>query len=434
MNKCSLSLVGLIGLLCAAPIGCGDDGESEEPSRFPQLSEADDLQYAPERLGVGFHHGETVQLEPESADGGILGQTRPVISHAFLNVNLYDQFATTLGEYHVYSSSDANARGASFFDNNRNAAKLGPRADDLHEEVSKAMGRGSFEDFASYSFVINFWKSVPTWYVPWDGQFDRPHDTYGFYRDDLRDETLDQIESLAKTHTPRYIIVGTDMERLLGTEQGEPLSDAEYSNFVAFFSRAVRVVEGVSPQTKVGAGINWERFTRHVAPRYAAGAGEEAGVISNETLDTAFEAAILPLVEAGGIVALKSYVLPQDAQPHTYQFLRRLGDLYGTDAPVVWYSVGSPASSTANYNRQRTYLESFAEWNAGVNPEMVAWRSLLNIDGADVSTGDVTGRCRGLTGESNGFDLPEERCFDGLFSSVLQPKPAFRFLQDAAVQ
>jgi hypothetical protein len=429
MNKRSLLSIGLVGFLCAAPLGCGDDTES---SRFPELSQADDLQYQAERLGVGFHHGETVQLDPGSADGGVLGQTRPVISHAFLHVNAYDEFASTLGEYHVYPAS-GDARDASHFASNRSAARLSPRADDLHEEVSTAMGDGSFEDFASYSFVINFWKSDDSWYLPWDGKFDRSNDSYGLYRDDMRDAILGQIVSMAETHQPRYIIVGSDMERLLGTEQGEPLSQTEYSNFVTFFAQAVRAVEEVSPETKVGAGINWDRFTKHVAPRYGAGGGEDTGPVSNETLDTAFEAAILPLVEAGGIVALKSYVHPEQAEPSTYQFLRRLGDLYGVDKPVVWYSIGTPASSPTGYNRQSVYLENFASWNAGVEPEMVAWRTLLNIDGADVGGGDVTGRCRGLTGESNGFGLPVERCFDGLFSSVLQPKPGFEYL-DSTVQ
>jgi hypothetical protein len=428
MNTCSWLLVGLAGLLCAAPIGCGDDAGTP---RFPELSEADDLEYESDRLGVGFHHGETVQFDSSAPNGGVLGQTRPVISHAFLNVGIYDEFASTLGEYHVYPSSDA-ARGASFFDSNPSAARLSPRADDLHAEVSTALSQGSFEEFASYSFVIDFWKADGSWYLAWDGKSDRSHDNYGLYRDDMRDEILSQLESLAQTHKPRYIVVGNGMERLLGTEEGEPLSRTEFSNFVSFFGRAVTAIERVSPETKVGAGINWDRFTRHVAPRYGAdsGAGQTGSAVSPETLDRAFEAAILPLVEAGGIVALKSYVDPEEAQPSTYQFLRRLGALYGVDKPIVWYSVGSPATSPTGYNRQGIYLEEFAQWNAGVDPEMVAWRTLMNIDGADVGSGDVTGRCRGLTAEANEFGVPIERCFDGLFSSVLQPKEGFDFLAE----
>ncbi len=437
MKRRSVCWLGLSILLAAAQVGCGGDSGA---SRYPKLSKGSALHYQSARLAVQLHHGETVQLDPAASDGGVLGAARGVFSHAFLHVGVYDQFAPTFGEYLYYPPANGSgARGPSDFASNRAAGKFGARADDLYDEVNTAMGKGSFDDFASYSVVLDFWKADGTWYVPWDGQLDRGQGSFGFYRDDMRQAVLDQIKKVAQDHKPRYFIVGSDMERLLGTDGGDPLSETDFSNFVTFFQQAVATIHDVSPQTKVGAGINWDNFYRNVAPRYAQDAGAASAdtqdqPTSNAALDTAFEAALLPLAEAGDIVALKSYTDPSTAQVSAYQFLRRLGPLYGLHKPLVWYSIGSPVSSAAGYTQQRIYLESFAKWNAGLDPEMVAWRALLNIDGADLGGGSVGGRCRGLTGDSNDFHLPKTSCFDGLFSSVLQPKPAFDYLAQTVGQ
>jgi hypothetical protein len=444
MNNRSFCWFGLIALLLTVSLGCGDNGATEEaPERFPDLPAAEPLDYTSDALGVGIHHGGTVQLEPGSAGNGVLQRTRAVASHAFLHVSVYDEFADTFGEYLYYrADSGATVRGPTYFSSNPEKARFESRAADLFNEVNAAM-EAAGEDFATYSVVLDFWNVPATWYLPWDGVMDREPSDYGFFHSEMRQDLLDQITAVAETHKPNYFIVGTDMERLL-ISGASIYSEAEFSNFLFFFQDAVAAIHAVSPDTKVGAGINWDRFVAEVAPLYGADqetgsdqenepdpASGEEGAPSNAQLDAAVEAVLLPLIDFGDILALKSYVTVDEAQPASYQFLRRLDDLYEVEKPLVWYSIGSPTTSASGYTQQRIYLERFAEWNAGLEPEMVAWRALMNIDGADAGTGQVVGNCRGLTGETNGFNLPIERCFDGLFASTLQPKPVFDALVEA---
>lgn len=438
MNKRWMLGLMLISLGLGGPLGCGDEEDSGPGElRLGELPAAEPMVYRTANLGVGLHHGATVQLKPGASANGVLERMRPVVDHAFLHVASYDLFAATFGEYLYYSAdSSAQARNAGFFQSNRAAARFQPRAGDLLTEVKGAMAALG-QDFASYSVVLDFWNPTAAWYVPWDGNTNRPPTNFGFYRDDLRQDLLAQITAVAQAHQPRYFIVGTDMERLL-LPGASTFSQAEFANYVNFFQQAVKAIHEVSPQTKVGAGINWERFAQQVAPAWVASTDPAAagdappGAIRHEDLHAAFSTILLPLVTSGDILALKSYVKPTDAQPSTYQFLRRLPDLYQTDAPLVWYSIGSPVSASAGYTQQRLYLEQFAAWNAGLSPEVVAWGALMNIDGADVGTGEIASVCKGMTGSANGFNVALERCFDGLFSSDLQPKPVFQALRTAA--
>lgn len=438
MNKrlmCGLMLIsfGLGGL-----VGCGDEEEGGPADlRLADLPAADPMVYHTQNLGVGLHHGATVQLKPGASANGVLERVRPVVDHAFLHVSGYDLFAATFGEYLYYAAdSGAQARNAGFFQSNRAAARFQPRAGDLVAEVKGAMANLG-EDFASYSVVLDFWNPTAGWYAPWDGNTNRPPTNFGFFRDDLREDFLAQISAVAQAHQPRYFIVGSDMERLL-LPGSSTFSQAEFANYVNFFQQAVKAIHAVSPQTQVGAGINWDRFAQQVAPAYVAAlngapaSDAPEGALRHEDLHTAFSAIVLPLVSAGDILALKSYVKPVDAQPSTYQFLRRLNELYQSDAPLVWYSIGSPVSASAGYTQQRLYLEQFAEWNAGLTPQVVAWGALMNIDGSDVGSGEIASVCKGMTGAANGFNVALERCFDGLFSSDLQPKPVFQALRSAA--
>lgn len=418
----------LVGALLVAP-GCGDDDEPAEPERFPELSAAEDLQYASEHLGVGFQHGATISLNPTDQGTGVLQRVEGVIDHAFLHVNLYDIFAPVLGEYLYYTAgASVEARGASHFHSNPGDARFVERAADLDAEVKAAVERAGTQ-FSSFSVVLDLWKPDGSWYLPWDGKMARPPESYGFFQTENRQDLLAQIEAVASEQKPRYFIVGSDMERLLVPGE-ESYSPAEFSNFLSFFQQAVDVIHSASPDTKVGAGINWERFAQEVAGQYLSEADAELeSNLEHAALDAGFQSALLPLLQAGDILALKSYILPNDGELQDYQFLRRLPELYQVEKPLVWYSVGSPVTSTSSYNQQRFYLERFAEWNAGLDPEVIAWRALMNIDQTDVASGDVGGRCLGLTGPSNDFKVPRARCYDGLFSSTLQPKAVFSWLQ-----
>lgn len=432
MNQRRIYWVGLVALLIFSGVGCGDDAEPEAPERFPALEQASPLEYRSDAFGVGFHHGATVRLTPGASPDGVLERASKVVDHAFLHVSAFDEYASTYGEFLYYSApAGVSARGAQHFRTNPDDARFEPRADDLFAEVEAAMA-DSGADFASYSVVLNLWNSRSTGYVAWDGLTTRPDGSFGLYTEAMRESLIAQISAVAAAHKPRYFIVGDAMERLAAP--GNPVfSEIEFSNFMLFFQEAVAAIHAASPQTQVGAGINWDRFVAEVAPRFYAGAEprEPGAPVTNEELDAAFQATILPLLDAGDILSLKSYTTLDAANPGAYQFLRRTHQLYGVDKPLVWYSVGSPVDSRAGYTQQGQYLERFAQWNAGLEPEMVAWTALMNIDGADVGTGEVAGQCSGLTGTANDFEIPLVRCFDGLFSSSLQPKAVFNALQTA---
>jgi|SRR5690554_101431 len=432
MNQRRIYWVGLVALLIFTGVGCGDDAEPKAPERFPALAEASPLEYRSDAFGVGFHHGATVRLTPGASQNGVLERASKVVNHAFLHVSAYDEYAATYGEFLYYSAATGTpARGAQHFRSNPDDARFEPRADDLFAEVESAMA-DSGSDFGSYSVVLDLWNSRNTGYVPWDGLTTRPAGTFGLYTQAMHESLIAQISAVAAEHKPRYFIVGNAMERLAAP--GSPVySETEFSNFMLFFQDAVAAIHAASPQTKVGAGIDWDRFVAEVAPRFhpVGEPREEGAPVTNEELDAGFQALILPLIDAGDILSLKSYTTVDAANPGAYQFLRRTNQLYDVDKPLVWYSVGSPVNSRAGYTQQGQYLERFAQWNAGLEPEMVAWNSLMNIDGADVGTGEVAGQCSGLTGTANDFEIPLVRCFDGLFSSSLQPKAVFNVLQAA---
>lgn len=432
MNQRSYYWVGLASFLIFTGLGCGDDADATAPDRFPALGEASALEYESDAFGVGFHHGSTVRLTPGESQNGVLERAGSVINHAFLHVSAFDAYASTYGEFLYYSAATGTpSRGPQDFRTNPDAARFEARAGDLLSEVREAKLE-SGADFDSYSIVLDLWNSRSSWYVPWDGKSTRAPGSFGLYRDDMRESLIAQISAVAAESKPRYFIIGNAMERFVADGEAA-FSETEFSNFMVFYQDAVAAVHAASPETKVGAGINWDRFVEQVAPRYHADyESREAGApVTAEEIDAGFQAVILPLLEAGDILSLQSYTSLDDANPGAYQFLRRVKPLYGVDKPLVWYSVGSPVTSRSGYTQQGQYLERFAQWNAGLQPEMVAWKSLMNIDGADVSSGDVAGQCRGLTGTANDFEVPLSHCFDGLFSSALQPKAVFNVLQGA---
>ena len=212
------------------------------------------------------------------------------------------------------------------------------------------------------------------------------------------------------------------------------LSEAEFSNFMQFYRQAADRIHEQSPETQVGAGFNWDRFVSTVAPNYATGAETN----HNEVLDRAFHAVILPFAEAGDIVALQSYhdldveeiEFPVNNLPvkESYQFLRRLEPLYDLEKPIVFYAIGTPVDSPVAYLRQQNYLEQFEDWTSGVDPEVVAWRYLLNFDGTDTSNQEPSGRCLAFTESTRPFELPQSACYDGLFTSVFSAKDPFDYL------
>lgn len=416
-------IAGMMAASALALAACGDEEVAVE--RYPALAQASPKALTAASLGVGLRHGEALAMQSNAAER--LGEVTERMEHAFLHVKAYDEFAPAFGEYLVYPAQGGAGRNGAFFasDSGRAAGRLAQRATDLADEVQSASPQG----FEKTSFVVDFWRTRADWYVHWRGLLDTPinregRGNYGFYRAEMSADLLNEIEDLAATHQPTYLIIGREMERLLATDPtGNGIAPSDFSNFLIFYGQAVERIKAVSPQTKVGAGFGWDNFALHVAPLF----GRE-GMSEEEQLDAAFEAVILPFVQKSDVLALSSYTNQASTHGTSYQFLRRLEALYSVNKPVVWYSVGSPVTTVANYSQQRTYLENFLVWTAGVPSEVIAWSMLLNFQGSDTSDQVVAGRCAALTGAERGFNMPLAHCYDGLFSSTFQPKPLWNFL------
>ena len=220
--------------------------------------------------------------------------------------------------------------------------------------------------------MLNMWRLRKDWWVRWDGNLEdeanlKGKGPYGLNRSNMYDDVLDQIEAVAQSQKPRYFIVGDEMDLLLASDNGDGFSHADFANFVQFYNAAVARIRAESSNTKIGVGINWDRFVERVAPLYAL----DSHTRSVEVLDRAFEAVIAPLARSGDIIALKSYRAFDDETidfpvgeltvKDSYQFLRRVPDLYELNAPIVFYSIGSPVTTNVGYTAQKNYLTSFEE-------------------------------------------------------------------------
>lgn len=432
--------IALVALIAACG---GTDGTDEEnnsaPDRFPALEEAEPLDLQNTTLGTGVYHGSAIATA-FFADQ-IYQDVVATVPNAFVYVQAYDEAAPVFGEYQVYPPPpEVMARDATdFIGMNADAGRFENRAPDIVSELETATAEGGGDGWKSVGIVMDLWRLRRDWWVRWDGNLDNEANVkgkgpYGLNRQDMTEDLLDQIESVAQSQKPDYFIVGDEMGLLLKTDEGDGFSMAEFSNFMWFFQEAAARIKAQSPDTRVGVGFNWDRFVERIAPAYALD-GDSRNL---EVLDRAFQAVILPFVEAGDIVALKSYRAPDDEEiefpvanltvKQSYQFLRRLGDLYGTDAPIVYYSIGSPVDTPVGYLRQQNYLEAFVDWNAGVEPEIVAWRSMLNFDGTDTADQQIDGRCLAFTSDQRDFELPVTRCYDGLVDSVFSTKEPFAYL------
>jgi len=421
-----LSLVLFAGVACGGSDGGGDDG-SDDPDRPLDLAET--------TFGVTFHHGEAGILDNgEQPDQSVIDRSLSVSGAGFLDLQSYDEHSWQFGEWEVHprKSSDSDYRSPGMFRNNPGMARFENRADDLVEEVESRFGEFRNGGFDELGMILDVWRMRGDWYVRWDGTLDAEENRigrgdYGFYRSDMREDIASQVVSAAGVHQPEYLVVGSDMERLLG-RRGEPgLAPDEFSNFRQFYNDVVEGVSDSSPSTRMGIGFDWDRFARHVAPRF--GDGETGEVPPRETLRRAFESVVLPSARAGGLVALKTYREPSGEMEH-YRFLADLDEMFDMEGiSVIWYSVGSPVESSVAYRQQRTFLEEFIEANRGVEPELVVWRSLLNFDGVDLAGQGIDGRCKAMV-EEEFFQLDRSHCFDGLFNAVFEPKGLFDFVAE----
>lgn len=410
-------------------LGCGDSDETvTAPERYPDLPVAEPFQWSSVDVGVGVRSGESMGI------ASFAPETLPRISatfpHAVLRVQAYDEASQAFGEYLSYpppamlpSRGPVDFRGA-----NTAAGTLAPRVADLVEEITTFGGEAGAE-FAETSVVIDLWRLKRDWYVRWDGKLDDPANTtgrgpYGFYRQDFSRDLLDAIEVVAQTHKPKYMVIGTEMERLLRTNEGNGLAPSEFANFMGFYQSAVERVRRGSPDTKVSFGLNWNTFVDRVAPQYGTADEDEA----IRTLDLAFELTLLPLLEISDVMALSVYGTPtQDGSG--YAFLRRLESLYGLDKPIIVYELGTPVDSVVDYLVQKNFIDTFETWMAGLNVEFVAWKGMTNLDGSDTSNQIPAGRCDALTRADREMLMPISGCYDGLVTSLFGDKDVFTYLR-----
>lgn len=418
--RLALSLV-VFGLL----FSCGNLADDT----FVERTNAQEgpLDYSAIDIGVGVRSGDLMALG--NFNPGEFSAVTGALPNAVLHVKAHDAAAQSFGEYLTYPAPmELGARTPVDFSNNLEAGRFGNRTDDLVEEITTWSAEAGAEDFESKTIVLDFWRWRKDWWVRWDGNLDAENNRvgqgpYGFNRKEMVDELLNDIERAAETHQPRYFIIGDEMERLLQTETTGGIAPAELSNFMAFFQDARERIRTASPNTKIGVGFRWERFVNRVAPLYAAEEGADAEV----TLERAFQAVLLPFIDRSDVIALSSYTSPGE-DPANFAFLTRLDELYELEKPVVYYEVGSPVVSVVNYQAQATFLGDFAQWNAGVNVEFFAWRSLLNLDGTDTNDQMISGRCNAFTSSEREFEIDVSNCYDGLYTSVFSAKPGFDVL------
>ncbi len=385
------------------------------------------LDYTAVDIGVGIRSGDLMAMA--NFNPGEYSAVTSGTPHGVLHVKSYDAAAQSFGEYITYPAPmDVTARTPIDFSTNLRAGSFGNRVNDLYEETTTWSSEAGAEDFASKTVVLDFWRWRKDWWVRWDGNLEAENNRvgqgpYGFNRQQLVEDLLDDVEQVASDHQPRYFIIGDEIERLLQTETTGGIAPAELSNFMAFFQQARERIRQASPNTKIGVGFRWERFANRVAPLYAADEGDDA----EATLERAFEIVLMPFIERSDVVALSVYSEPGE-DPANFAFLSRLEELFEVEKPVVYYEVGSPVTTVVDYQSQATFLEDFARWNSGVNVEFVAWRSLLNFDGTDTNDQMVRGRCAAFTGSERDFEIDLSNCYDGLYTSVFSSKPAFDVL------
>lgn len=411
--------LGVLGFSLVAS-SCGDADFTSHEVR--KSSQEGGLDYAQVDRGVGVRSGDFMAFA--NFNPSELDNATSQVPHAMLRVKAYDVAATEFGEFLTYPApSGVDARTAVDFKvTDVQAGRLANRTDDLVEEVSVWGADAGASEFESLSVAVDFWRWRQDWWVRWDGVLggnnERGQGNYGFNDRTMVEDLLDDVESIAQTHQPRYLILGEEMERLLQTETTGGIAPAEISNFMAFYQEALERVGAASPDTQVGVGFRWDRFVDRVAPLYAGDDRSE-----EEALQRAFQVVLLPFIERSDIVALSAY--PDGDESEAYASLGQVLESFEIEQPVVYYELGVPIRSSVDYPSQANTLSDFAAWNAGINVEYVAWRSLLNLDGTDTNDQMLRGRCDGFTSEARGFEVPTAFCFDGLYTSLFGSKPVF---------
>src|SRR5690554_3617893 len=225
MSRRSASTLVCASLALAGLVACGGE---EDP--FTDLEPAAPLSLDKSQLGVGLHHGEALALaanRPASVEP--LSES---VAHGLLRVKSYDELATVVGEYHAHPlPSGFDARGPNDFPTGGTpAGRLAERTDDLVAEIELAGQEAGTALVSELSVVVDFWRERGDWTVRWDGLLNQntnieDEDTYGFARETMVNDLLDDLDKIAQTHQPSWIIVSDAMDRLVAGPDKKPISE-----------------------------------------------------------------------------------------------------------------------------------------------------------------------------------------------------------------
>ncbi len=418
--------------------GCGDEAaQAPDDTRFDPLPAAEPIELAQLDTGVGVRSGEAISFAINVPNN--YKQATALLPHAMLHLQTYDELTQQFGEFTYYQApGDAQGRGAADYRAQSSLGNIDQRAGALIDELDRAGARADSAAFAQRSMVVDFYRVRRDWFVRWDGALSEEANrvgksSYGFGRSAMVQTLATLIERAVQQVQPEYLILGDEMELLLATSEGEGLSEGEYASFIGFYQELVPRIKAVSPNTRVGMGINWDRFATRVALRYSD--KTSASELTDRDLARAFDLAIAPTLAVSDFLALRSAAAPGDEATGRYQFLRRLPALYERELPVVFYAITSPITANAQAQLQRNYLDDFVRWNAGVDVEAVFWDRLVNMDGTNTTDQQLAGRCLALTGDmTRNLLAPRSICYNGLYDALFQAKPVTQAWRDALGQ
>jgi hypothetical protein len=446
MKYLSARVATLLVVASLIVVGCGvsdgdGNGDNGNDGNGIDPGELEPLELSPDKMGVGFHHGEAEMIsQGGSAASEVREAAQQNFSTAFLRVKLYDEFAHAVGEW-SYRSASGGGGGCdptdpekycrqNRFQSNSDLGKVQNRTGHLVQEVERAFGEDSFDKMG---VVVDMLRTRGDWYIRWDGNLSPVEmsnsnlfgeGNYGFYDEEMANSVSDQLQRVAAEHQPEYLVIGDGMGRLLAREEKPGLAPDDFANFRQFYQE----VQGeISSETRVGVGFDWDHFVKYVAPLY--GPEEKGEVPSDQTLERAFESVLLPFAKSGGMLALKSYREPATDVEY-YEFLATLDQRFDLgDVEIVWYSVGSPIEPYTSGQAQADFFKDFVEWNAGVEPAAVGWQSLLDREGtSNQSSQELTSPCGQLVDDER-FNLNPSHCVDGLAGTLFQEKPILEAIE-----
>jgi len=418
----------LLALLAGTLLVACDDGggNGEEPDPLP----TDPIEVTREVRGFGYFPGDVTFIGPLSDD------IQADFSTVAIRAQLLDELRLSRPDGTVPNSLFA------------------PRVEALRSELETEHTPDQtvvILDLMRLSDGERVGSKAP-YLVSWDGN-SRDLDAYGFWRSDYREAVLAQIEVVAREQTPDIFVVGAEMDRYLDMPGGQ----GDYANFVTLYRDAYETIKAESPDTRVGAGVNWVRFMQDLVPAQAlrpeeipdgidvpegtevvcsalSGEDEDVQRLQAACVDKAFGIYIEPLlryqdpnaappeegespeptyVSTADVLALAAIGTSVDFNndPATvpddfFSPLRR----WALEYPVVWYEVDWRTDSAVGASAKDAWLEALIDGNDGVDVDLIAWalfKDLLEND------------CGKLTQD---LGAPDSTCFRGLRTDSAAPK------------